>query len=93
MAHRSLSVGRKASNRVCGHVLELLANQLAPISSASQAPGYVDIELVSWFLLFLSRLLDCNFVSLDGEDQGVLLNRWDFLLGEDAICKKKVRSE
>lgn len=53
--------------------------------------GFVDVELVSWLLLFLSRLLDSNFVRPDGQQTGPLLNRWDFLVGDIGMSRTRVR--
>lgn len=49
--------------------------------------GFLDMELTSWLLLFLSRILDTNFE----KENCLLVNRWDFLSSAAHICKKKVR--
>jgi len=48
--------------------------------------GFVDMALVNWLLLFLSRLSDCNF---DVSDP-LVTSRWDFLSNESSISKRKV---
>ena len=49
--------------------------------------GFVDMELVSWMLLFFSKLTDANY----DLEEPLLVNRWDFLSTDSTISKRKVQ--
>ena len=56
------------------------------LSADGFVAGFVDMELVSWLLLFISRLTDANF----DIDEPLLMDRWEFLISDTALTKKKV---
>ena len=45
------------------------------------------MELVSWMLLFFSKLTDANY----DLEEPLLVNRWDFLSTDSTISKRKVQ--
>uniref|UniRef100_A0A8D8V1I0 Dual E2 ubiquitin-conjugating enzyme/E3 ubiquitin-protein ligase BIRC6 n=1 Tax=Cacopsylla melanoneura TaxID=428564 RepID=A0A8D8V1I0_9HEMI len=65
-------------------------------SSVGTAPGFLrsntDLSLITWLLLFLSQVLDCSCGdSPPQESNKPFGTRWDFMCGELAMQKQKLK--